>query len=246
VSRIVVLLGIVILMAGFLAAVSLGLLAGYRWVTTTELFAVERVEIQGNRVLSDRQIRKAAGLDRNRNIFAVNLGLIERRLSSSGWIGSVLVRRSLPDALLLKVEEKSPVFWIKKGEAVYYADAEGRPIAPVRGETFISLPFLQMPKRSGRHRHELEVLYKRLQQRSLPFTLGQIAWVRFFSGEIVEMHLMDRSLRICVGGSALRENLSSLSAVWRDLRERNQLDRARRILVYGTKGWVKLDRKSPD
>ncbi len=240
VSRILLFLGKTALMAGFLAVLSLGLLAGYRWVTTTDYFAVERVEVRGNRVLSDKRIKDLAGLARGLNIFAVNLGGVERRLSSSGWIESILVRRSLPDTLFLKVEEKRPVFWIKQGETVYYADAKGKAIAPVRAEPFISLPFLQLPRRTERAGQKLELLYESLQQRSLPFTLGQIAWIRFIAGEIVEIHLMDRSLRICVGGSALGENLGSLSAVWQDLRERKELDRTRRILVYDARGWVKL------
>jgi cell division protein FtsQ len=241
VARIVSLLAKCVLMLLFLAALSLGLLAGYRWVTTTELFAVERVDIRGNRVLSDRRIREVAGLARGKNIFEVNMGRVEHRLSSSGWIDSVLVRRSLPDTLLLKVEERRPVFWIKRDEAIYYADAKGSPIAPVRTGTFISLPFLRLSDGGGQSREQLEVLYTRLQNRSLPFTLAQLAWIRFFSGEIVELHLMDRSLRICVGGSSLRDNLNTLGAVWHDLRERDELKRTQRILVYGTRGWVKFD-----
>lgn len=240
-ARILSLLAKFVLMIGFLAALSLGLLAGYRWVTTTELFAVEQIDIRGNRVLSDKRIREVAGLAWGENIFQVNMGRVEKRLSSSGWIDSVLIRRSLPDTLLLKVEEKQPVFWIKRGETIYYADAEGEPIAPVRTGTFISLPFLSLTEGAGQSGEQLEILYTRLRNRSLPFTPAQVAWIRFFSGEIVEMHLMDRSLRICVGGSSLRDNLNTLSAVWRDLRERGELNRTGRILVYGTRGWVKLE-----
>lgn len=240
-ARIVSLLAKCVLMTGFLAALSLGLLAGYRWVTTTELFAVEDIDIRGNRLLSDKRIREMAGLARGENIFAVNMGRMENRLSSSGWIDSVLVRRSLPDALLLEVKERRPVFWIKRGERIYYADAEGKAIAPVRTGTFISLPFLRLSERGGQPGEQLEILYNRLRNRSLPFPLAQIAWIRFFSGEIVEMHLMDRSLRICVGGSPLRDNLNTLVAIWEDLRERDELNRTGRILVYGTRGWVKFD-----
>ncbi len=228
------------LMALFLAAVSLGLLAGYRWVTTTEHFAVDKVEVRGNRVLSDGDLRKMAGVARGMNIFAVNLGGVQRRLSRSGWIDSVLVRRSLPDTLLLQVDERQPVFWIKRGETIYFADEEGRAIAPVRAGNFLSLPFLLFRKGGGHPEDKLGILRSRLRDRSLPFTLAQLAWIRFYSGEIVEMHLMDRSLRLCLGGSALRKNLGSLAAVWRDLRERKELDRARRILVYQGRAWVKL------
>jgi len=245
-ARILSLLAKFVLMIGFLAVLSLGLLVGYRWVTTTELFAVQRIDVRGNRVLSDKRIRDVAGLGRSENIFQVNMGRVEHRLSSSGWIDSVLVRRSLPDALLLKVEERQPVFWIKRGDTIYYADAQGEAIAPVRTKTFISLPFLRLSDRGGQPGEQLEILSSRLRNRSLPFTLAQIAWIRFFSGEVVEMHLMDRSLRICVGGSSLRDNLNTLSAVWQDLRDRGELSRTGRILVYGTRGWVKLDSGDTD
>ena len=240
-ARMVALFVKTLLMTVFLAALSLGLLAGYRWVTTTDFFAAEHIRIRGNRVLSEEYIRDLGGLKPGQNLFAVNMGRVESRLSRSGWIESVLVRRSLPDTLLLKVEERRPVFWIQRGETIFYADAEGEAIAPVRTQIFISLPFLRFTPRTGRPEKKLEILYERLQNRSLPFTLAQIAWIRFISGEIVEMHLMDRSLRICVGGSSLRGNLGTLSAVWRDLRERKELNRTGRILVYGSRAWVTWD-----
>ncbi|MCF8029774.1 MAG: FtsQ-type POTRA domain-containing protein [Desulfohalobiaceae bacterium] len=245
-SRIMLLLLQALLVAGSLAVLSLGLLAGYRWVTTTPLLALERIEIQGNEALSDRRIQEIAGLVRGENLFALNMSRIERRLTSSGWIDSVLVRRSLPDTMLLKVEEKKPVFWIKRGEAIYYADKRGRPIAPVRTGLFISLPFLRLDKRAREQsREKLKVLLSGLQNRSLPFTRDRLAWVRFFSGEIVEMYHMDRSLRICLGGESLQKNLSFLAAVWKDLRKRQELERTRRILVYGARGWVKQDTEGP-
>jgi len=225
--------------------VSLGLLAGYRWLTTTDLFALEHIEITGNRHLEDERVCALGEVEPGDNLFALSIGEVERKLRSSPWIEQVLVRRRLPDSLQLQITEKEPAFWIKKGEAIYYAEESGRAIAPVRAEDFVSLPFLGWETSRSLAAGYLEVLSGWFAQRKAPFSLAEVAWIRFDSGDVAEIFLTDRRLRLLLGCERLKDNLHCLTRIWRDLGRRGELKQSSRVCVYNTTGWVKLGETEP-
>jgi hypothetical protein len=70
---------------------------------------------------------------------------LRRRLESDPWIRSALVKRVLPDKLVILVREKNPVGFVKDGDAVLLIDEEGAFIAPV------STPDAGIPEFRGIH-----------------------------------------------------------------------------------------------
>lgn len=221
-----------------LAAISWGLLAGYRWVTTTELLSVQNVKISGNQALSSSRVKELAGISQGKNIFAMDIGEMERNIRSSEWVEALRIKRDLPDTLHLKIQEKEPVFWIRKEDRLFYADSQGRAIAPVQAERFRSLPFLSVKGSSSGQKERLRQLREEMRARDLPFTLQDVSWLRFFPGQIMEIRLHQYPLRIYLGGQGLQENLGLLETVWSDLQGREELSRVKRIRIYNATGWV--------
>ncbi len=228
-----------------LAGVSLGLLAGYRWLTTTDVFALQHVEVRGNRHLEDKSICSLGGVERGDNLFNLSIGAVEQGIRSSPWIEQVVVRRKLPHSLELEVREKEPAFWVKKGKAIYYADESGQAIAPVQAEDFVSLPFLGWEIEASLASRYLDVLSGWFEQKRAPFSLAEVAWIRFDSGDVAEIFLTDRRLRLMLGCEQLRENLHCLTRIWRDLGRRDELKQSSRVCVYNKTGWVKLGETEP-
>lgn len=107
-----------------LAAVGGTAYAGYHWVTTSPRFAITHIAIQGNHHLSAEQIRAAIPMNVGDNLFATNLGRIDRALHANAWVADVSVHRMLPHTVVIDVREHEPAAVADLG-GLYLVDAEG-------------------------------------------------------------------------------------------------------------------------
>ncbi|MCF8038497.1 MAG: FtsQ-type POTRA domain-containing protein [Desulfohalobiaceae bacterium] len=222
--------------------VSWGLLKGHQWLIHTPELAIKDIRITGNHHFADARIMKKAGIKRGQNILQLRINEVKGRLVKDPWIESALIRRELPRTLHVQVEERVPVFMIQKEEAVFYADAGGREIAPVRADRFISLPQLVFDDASVAQRRKLDLLHSCFLKKQLPFSLAESSWLRFVAaGELVEFYLQNRRLKVVLSTRGLVQNIENLKRIWRDLENRGELDRAIRIVVAKDIGWVKKE-----
>ena len=109
-----------------ITVIGIGLWAGYRFVTTSERFAITTIEVQGETHLTDDQIRAALPVKLGDNVFATNLGTVAAATRALPWIASAEVHRVLPHTLVVEVREHTPVAMVELGE-LYLVDAAGHP-----------------------------------------------------------------------------------------------------------------------
>ena len=84
--------------AALLVGLGVGGLQLHRLATTSEFFAIKRVEIRGTTHFSREEVLKAANLQSGVNSLTVNIADVEQGLRSNPWVLSVAVKRRLPDA----------------------------------------------------------------------------------------------------------------------------------------------------
>lgn len=225
-----------------LAFVGLSLLLvwGYGWITSTQHFALRQIQVQGGRQLDQEKILDIAGVSRGQNLLGISLARVESRLRQEPWVQRVRVQRTLPDQLVIQIQEKEARFWVLQQGELYYADSQGEPITRVRAEEFVSLPLLLWDEQEERKRKHLALMQDWLQEKRLPFSLAEVAWIRFSSAEVVELGLQEREFLLRVGTEYLQQNLASLGLVWRRLQERQKLEEARRFVIFEGLCWVKF------
>ncbi|MFP4630263.1 MAG: cell division protein FtsQ/DivIB [Desulfohalobiaceae bacterium] len=233
-------LRLVLVLGGFLGF-SLLLVWGYGWITSTQHFALRKVEIQGGRHLDREKILDSTGVSLGQNILGLSLAKVESRLRQEPWVDWVRVKRTLPDKLQIQVQEKEAQFWVLQEGSLYYADSQGRPITRVRARDFVSLPLLLLDEQSQRQQNHLGLIRDWLQQRRLPFSLAEVAWIRFASDEVLELGLQDREFLLRVGTEYLQQNLSNLGRVWRKLQQDKKLQQAERVVAFEGLCWVKFE-----
>ncbi|MDZ7758917.1 MAG: FtsQ-type POTRA domain-containing protein [Desulfovermiculus sp.] len=221
-----------------LVAVSLGLVAGYRWATTTQVFDVHEVQVHGVQRLSRQEVVAQAGLDRFRNLLDLSLWKIRRDLQEHPWIESVALFRHFPHGLRIEVEEEIPFFWRQQGQRVYYADQHGEIIAPVQVDSFTSLPLLVCDPNQLRDQRDLAIVSRGMEHNRFPFGFAVIAWIRFQDNNRVEIALTDRDIRVVLGREHLQSNMRGLTSIWNDVRARDELEGIDRIMVLEGRGWV--------
>jgi cell division protein FtsQ len=229
-----------ILGMSLLVAVSFAILLAYRWVTAHEFFALANLHIEGGKRLSAEEIAVLGGVAEGENVLGVNIAEVQRRIAASEWVESVSVTRILPDGLTIEIREREPAFLIRRDEQIYYADADGQPIAAVGVEKFISLPLLEnedgVPVGPGVRR-----LLEEVSRNALPFGMSQIAWLRQDSAEQFSLFLEKPRVLVQLDGTDLRATLACLTKLWADLDVRGELDRAALIFVTPERAWVRLN-----
>lgn len=221
-----------------LVGVSVGLLAGYRWLTTIDYFTIRDMQITGNSRMSKEDVLAQAELVPGRNLLAVNMENVEALLVKNPWIESAQVTRVLPGTLKIRVQEREPSYLVQYEDKLCYADGEGRIIDTVQSDQFVSLPQVEVESGMERHLPVLEELRKSVAAKQTPFGLDQVAWIRLSWRHGLELRLMDRNVLICVGVDDMKGNLAHMGLVWANLTKRGELDQVGLISAQNRKVWV--------
>jgi cell division protein FtsQ len=219
-------------------AVSVALLAGYRWLTTVNYFALQTATITGCSRLSEEHIREIAGLAPGVNVLSLSMDKMRADLAREPWVDSVVVKRVLPGSIVVEVKEKSPSYLVQYQGTLYYADEVGRIIDKVDPGQFVSLPQIEVEAGMEKHLALLADLRRAVAEHQVPFDFGQIAWLRLSWGRGLEIRLMDPGILLCLGSREWHRNLSRMNMVWTDLRRRGELDKVGLITAEGDKVWV--------
>ena len=100
--------------------------SAYSWLTRSTLFTVRTVDMNRCANVSLEEVWAIVRGDGSGILWSVPSKEIARRLSGHPWVRSVSVRKSFPDRLVVRIQERTPVAMVNL-DVLYYLDAEGRP-----------------------------------------------------------------------------------------------------------------------
>ena len=114
---------------GFIAAacitgLGLGAYYGYQFITTSERFAVQHIEVRGNQTISDERISTMLAIEPGENIFRLQLERMAEVLETEPVVAHASVGRRLPDTVVVDITEHQPVALVELG-GLYLANAAG-------------------------------------------------------------------------------------------------------------------------
>lgn len=112
------------LIAGAIGGTWAGARAALRWATISRTFALDALDVSGNRRLSADEIRAASGLALGQNVFRADLDEAARGLEQIPWVRRAQVVRVLPRTVQIRVEERTPVAQVSLG-TLYLVDEDG-------------------------------------------------------------------------------------------------------------------------
>lgn len=144
-SRMLIILLLAVVLAG---CGSIWLLYGSPWLR------VQRVSVSGTRVLTQAEVREAAGVRLGTPLVSLDTDAIAARLRQKlSRIDSVDVVRSWPHGIGLKVTERTPVLVVGKGGKFVEVDGEGVRFATVSHPP-VGVPVLELtvPRTVGQGR----------------------------------------------------------------------------------------------
>lgn len=243
IGQFIVRMVMLLLTLSLVAVLGVGLLYGYRSLTSHPYFELKTIQVTGIDRLSRGDILENAGVALGLNCLDMNVGEVERKLSANPWIESVTVRREFPNRLRIGVVEKVPAFWIRQGNGLYFADASGKVIAPMHPGETASLPILTVAEGLDEGAAVLRGILKKMKEQKTPFTQEQTAWIKLTSAHEMEIfldgHANGRGLTVRLCTDQWETQLERMKIVWRDLLRRNEFRDASIIAASGEKVWIK-------
>jgi cell division protein FtsQ len=111
------------------------------WALSSPSFALETVTFTGLSRASRPELLKLGGLAAGQNLFALDVDLLERSLSSHPWVRAVEVTRHFPSAVSVVVEEHVPAALVVLGD-LYVLDERGEPFKRVAPSDALDLPLV--------------------------------------------------------------------------------------------------------
>ncbi len=114
-------------------------LAAAAWVGHSHRFALAEIAVVGAAGANDRQpervsdawIQSALQPLVGTNLIRLSLTEAGTRLSGHPWIETAELSKELPSRLRVRVVERRPKAFLRRGDQLYWADASGRAIAPL-------------------------------------------------------------------------------------------------------------------
>jgi cell division septal protein FtsQ len=138
-------------------------------VYENQSFAVQRLEVQSDGVISPDQLRRWSGVNLGDNLFVLKLDEVKRGLEMVSMIHSVSVERILPDTLRIRVTERVPLAQVNVPRprasgggievVVFQVDSEGfvmQPLDPRQRAVPLSQSEDKLPVLSGINVSELQ------------------------------------------------------------------------------------------
>ena len=224
--------------AGLLAGLALGSLHLYRYATNSSFFSTKTVNIAGNVRLQRDTVLRLAGIHMGDNSLAISIAGMEKAISQSPWVEAVSVKRVLPDRFDIRLQERSPWFWVRHDGLLHYADAQGAPIAPVESDNFISLPALEILAGAEELLPHMKKYVAGLKGTAIPVDYATISWIRLSPGKGVEVYVENRDIHLSIAPDDWSANLNRLGVVLSDLARRNELSLAREVRAADGSVWV--------
>ena len=126
---------------GGLGALGYGALCLDAWAAHSPRFALRTVQVRGLQRATEHELLRLASIGPGMNVWSLDPAAVGQAMSSHPWVRSVEVTRSLPDTLVLRVEEREPVALAALGD-LYVVDAQGVPFKRVSASDRLDLPLL--------------------------------------------------------------------------------------------------------
>lgn len=117
-------LALLVQVTGAVAVAAAALVVGYGKVMASERLRVARVDVKGQRFLSEGEVRELLGRAVGENILGLDIAQLKDKLLASPWVADATVRRTLPDALQVEIRERVPLA-LAELERLYLMDAAG-------------------------------------------------------------------------------------------------------------------------
>ncbi|MGQ9813170.1 MAG: cell division protein FtsQ/DivIB [Dissulfurimicrobium sp.] len=124
---------------------SLVLMAGYglwHWMSHNQDFCLNKILVKGDQHLSHEELLKLTGLTSRINLLNISPKSVEAAIERYPWVKDAVVRRKLPDQLIITIKEHIPIAILDFNNKMYLVDESGDVFKEATPEEAKTLPVI--------------------------------------------------------------------------------------------------------
>lgn len=113
-----------------------------QYVTSSAGFAIETIDVKGNRETSEIDILGLLQLDGSTSLLGFDAAAARERIAKLPWVRSVAVRKIYPDRVEVTLRERQPFAIWQSGSQLSLIERSGDVIVPFNSEKYATLPLV--------------------------------------------------------------------------------------------------------
>jgi len=118
------------------------IIVGALFITTSDLFDIENIEVQDNQIATKEEIIARSGIIEGENIYSFSAGRAESEIEKINIVKKANVKRKYPSTIIIEIEERSPYFILQDGQVFYDVDSAGKVISEANTLTRYDVPIV--------------------------------------------------------------------------------------------------------
>ncbi len=201
------------------ALVIAGILAVFLGATNwRENRVVNKIIVEGNRLISDEKIIKLANVKIGERITDLNLSEVRARIERHKFVKYADVYTNLPDFLIIEVVEREPIAMVIHDEKIYYVDIDGFVMPSDDIKKIFPVPLLGklnykpanlLSDSTGQLRMQFDLLKLAIDKK----VDSLISEVRVENGEVIII-TTDGAVPVFLGKDGFEKKLVALKKFW--------------------------------
>ena len=179
---------------------------------------VEKIEVDGNRLLPAENIIKQSGVKVNSGLYDFDLKEIENNVHRISYVKNVIVQRELPSTLSIKIIEREPIAIISAG-ALYYIDSEKKTMQYNYYKEILDLPVITGIKiDSSNTEPVLDTVISILKtlRKNYSDLYNQISEISVKNKNQIVIYSNNNCVPIYIGSEDIMHKLENLNYFWKD------------------------------
>lgn len=212
---------------GLLAAV---LVAGYLYLSKSDYFTIQTINISGLEQTDGAAVKAAAGLDREVSIWSFDAEAAEAEIGALPWMAEVRVTKKWPDTVTIDVREHRPRVLVNLGR-LYYMNDLGEPFRELAAGENPDLPIVSgfseddLMSPGPRVRSAIKEVFwlvDTLAGRSDEFKLDNISEINYDMVRGLTLFTRSGGLEVKIGFGSYEEKFRRLGRVMAHLKTRGK------------------------
>ncbi|MCO8193160.1 cell division protein FtsQ/DivIB [Anaerofustis sp. NSJ-163] len=102
---------------------------GAIFITTSDLFNIESIEVENNQIATKEEIIARSGILEGENIYSFSASKAEEAIEQITVVKKANIHRKYPNTIVIDIEERSPFFILQQSKTYYDVDEDGKVIS---------------------------------------------------------------------------------------------------------------------
>jgi len=127
----------------YISLIILSILSLLKFLETSPYFYIKDIRISGSMHYSDNVIIEAFNLNKDSNIFNIDLDNVKEKLLKLSWISDVKIKRSLLRTIEVEIKERIPVAVVNNKDSFFFLDRDCYILDEVSKYSGVNLPIIK-------------------------------------------------------------------------------------------------------